>query len=115
MRNWSRGFLTSAMAALLTCGGMRAVEASGVPLFLAYVWLAISLVGAACEHFEFNAFGQLNQAVAAIFTLCLTFFIDTLFGGVLLGGSWTQAAMFAGGALLSLLAVYHFGKRRLRA
>jgi len=103
------------MVALFTCGGMRAVEVSGAPLFLAYVWLAISLVGASCEHFEFNAFGQPNQAVAAIFAICLTFFIDALFGGVLLRGSWTQAALFAGGALLSLLAVYRFGKRRLRA
>jgi hypothetical protein len=115
MRNWKKGFLTSAIAALLACGAMRIMEAPSIPLFLSYVWLAISLVGAACEHFEFNAFGQASRAVTSIFALCLTFLIDALFGGVLLGGSWVQTAMLASGALLSLLAVYRFGKRRLRA
>jgi len=115
MRNWTKGFLTSAVAALLVCGGMRAVGTSGIPLFLAYAWLAISLVGAACEHFEFNVSGQMERAVASIFSLCLTFLIDALFGGVLVASSLANTAIFSGGTLLSLLAVYRFGKRRVRA
>ena len=85
-------------------------------LFLAYMWLALSLTYVASTYFKWRHLGSsATDPVLAILALSLTFVIDCIFGNVLLPTfSWQNTFLFAGIALLCLTIIVIFGKRKHR-
>ena len=110
MSAWKQAAIFSAFLAFIVSIILSNEQTSKEYIFFAYIWLSVSITTLAFEICGLSSSGA-GKPLGSMLCLSLTFLIDRLLGGLLLGKSMENTILFTSITILALIAIYYFGRK----